>query len=201
MRIEEIENGFAGLVHNSELLGGQEKEPQGGTEVGSTLRVKILDVDLGSRRITLSQRQADPEVRPGPADDSRYAEASPIPCSPLKSSRAQPVVRAASDTEVRGADAPEAGCARRRFRRFGVAVIPHGSGNRAAFLVVRGQQGSGNGNDQRSLSARVNRQHLCCPRTTPSRRAWPTSGRSSRTGRHRSCCPLSPTSSVRGRSR
>lgn len=62
VRIEEIENGFAGLVHNSELLGRQEKEPQGGIEVGSTLRVKILDVDLGSRRITLSQRQADPEV-------------------------------------------------------------------------------------------------------------------------------------------
>lgn len=29
VRIEEIENGFAGLVHNSELLGRQEKEPQG----------------------------------------------------------------------------------------------------------------------------------------------------------------------------
>ncbi|MFJ8863826.1 S1 RNA-binding domain-containing protein [Streptomyces sp. NPDC102451] len=62
VRIEERENGLEGLVHNSELTGPPGEEPQFGIEVGSALRVRILDVDLERRRITLSQRQADTEV-------------------------------------------------------------------------------------------------------------------------------------------
>ncbi|MGP3749876.1 S1 RNA-binding domain-containing protein [Streptomyces sp. IBSNAI001] len=50
------------LVHNSELTGSPGEEPQLGIEVGSALRVKILDVNLERRRITLSQRQAATEV-------------------------------------------------------------------------------------------------------------------------------------------
>ncbi|MEH0564442.1 S1 RNA-binding domain-containing protein [Streptomyces silvae] len=62
VRIEERENGLEGLVHNSELTGPQVGDPRFGIEIGRALRVKILDVDLERRRITLSQRQADPEV-------------------------------------------------------------------------------------------------------------------------------------------
>jgi small subunit ribosomal protein S1 len=52
VRIEDMKNGFEGLVHNSEL-------PQHGVQVGQDLPVKILDIDPVGRRITLSHRQAD----------------------------------------------------------------------------------------------------------------------------------------------
>ncbi|MFI1400413.1 S1 RNA-binding domain-containing protein [Streptomyces sp. NPDC020681] len=58
VRIEEMENGFEGLVHNSELADGNLDSPQRGIQVGDALPVKILDVDPVQRRITLSQRQA-----------------------------------------------------------------------------------------------------------------------------------------------
>ncbi|MFF3844921.1 S1 RNA-binding domain-containing protein [Streptomyces sp. NPDC002328] len=58
VRIEEAENGFEGLVHNSELGEGHPDHPQPVVNVGDALPVKILDIDLVQRRITLSHRQA-----------------------------------------------------------------------------------------------------------------------------------------------
>lgn len=54
VRIEDRADGFEGLVHTSEL----DKSPEGVIEVGDALTVKILDVDLVRRRITLSRTQA-----------------------------------------------------------------------------------------------------------------------------------------------
>lgn len=54
VRLEDREDGFEGLVHTSEL-----DESTGDTvEVGDALTVKIIDVDLARRRITLSRTQA-----------------------------------------------------------------------------------------------------------------------------------------------
>lgn len=64
VRIEDREDGFVGLVHTSELDGGTTGDV---IEVGDTLTVKIIDVDLARRRITLSRVQAsaaDAESRP-----------------------------------------------------------------------------------------------------------------------------------------
>ncbi|MGW6389713.1 S1 RNA-binding domain-containing protein [Streptomyces sp. NPDC055103] len=58
VRIEEVENGFEGLVHNSELADEHLENPQLGIQVGDALLVKILDIDTVRRRITLSHRQA-----------------------------------------------------------------------------------------------------------------------------------------------
>ncbi|WMX46985.1 S1 RNA-binding domain-containing protein [Streptomyces roseicoloratus] len=58
VRIEEAENGFEGLVHNSELTDEHLEDPQFGIQVGDALLVKILDIDTVRRRITLSHRQA-----------------------------------------------------------------------------------------------------------------------------------------------
>ncbi|WP_329405971.1 S1 RNA-binding domain-containing protein [Streptomyces sp. NBC_00704] len=55
VRIEDREDGFEGLVHTDEL----DQTPQDVIEIGDTLTVKIMDVDLVRRRIALSQRQAD----------------------------------------------------------------------------------------------------------------------------------------------
>ncbi|MEU3051466.1 S1 RNA-binding domain-containing protein [Streptomyces sp. NPDC006984] len=56
VRIEEKENGFEGLVHNTELGDGYPDLQQ--LAVGDALPVKILDIDPTRRRITLSHRQA-----------------------------------------------------------------------------------------------------------------------------------------------
>ncbi|MFB9477976.1 S1 RNA-binding domain-containing protein [Streptomyces filamentosus] len=56
--VEEMENGFEGLVHNSELADEHLENPQLGIQVGDALLVKILDIDTVQRRITLSHRQA-----------------------------------------------------------------------------------------------------------------------------------------------
>ncbi|WP_328419552.1 S1 RNA-binding domain-containing protein [Streptomyces sp. NBC_00443] len=64
VRIEEMENGLEGLVHNSELAGGNPDTPQLGIQVGDTLLVKVLDIDIARRRITLSHSQAASEPRP-----------------------------------------------------------------------------------------------------------------------------------------
>ncbi len=58
VRIEEAENGFEGLVHNSELTDEHLEDPQFGIQVGDALLVRILDIDTVRRRITLSHRQA-----------------------------------------------------------------------------------------------------------------------------------------------
>jgi ribosomal protein S1 len=62
VRIEEVDNGFEGLVHNSDLPHGHSDNPQLDIQVGHALLVKILDIDPVQRRITLSHRQASPEA-------------------------------------------------------------------------------------------------------------------------------------------
>ncbi|MFR9754676.1 S1 RNA-binding domain-containing protein [Streptomyces sp. TR06-5] len=58
VRIEEMENGFEGLVHNSELGERHPDHPQPVLQVGDALPVKVLDIDPVCRRITLSHQQA-----------------------------------------------------------------------------------------------------------------------------------------------
>ncbi|OII63860.1 RNA-binding protein [Streptomyces sp. CC53] len=58
VRVEETENGFEGLVHTSELGGEHPDHPRPLVRVGDMLPVKVLDIDLVRRRITLSHRQA-----------------------------------------------------------------------------------------------------------------------------------------------
>ncbi|MEU4038919.1 S1 RNA-binding domain-containing protein [Streptomyces collinus] len=54
VRIEDRADGFEGLVHTSEL----DEALRDAIETGDTLTVKILDVDLARRRISLSHTQA-----------------------------------------------------------------------------------------------------------------------------------------------
>ncbi|MFJ9576169.1 S1 RNA-binding domain-containing protein [Streptomyces sp. NPDC101191] len=56
--VEDREDGLEGLVHLSELAEGGVNRPEDVVQVGDTLTVKIVDVDLPRRRITLSRLQA-----------------------------------------------------------------------------------------------------------------------------------------------
>ncbi|WP_328928279.1 S1 RNA-binding domain-containing protein [Streptomyces sp. NBC_00190] len=58
VRVEEREDGFEGLVHLTELAEGHLDRPEDVVQVGDSLTVKIVGVDLPRRRITLSHLQA-----------------------------------------------------------------------------------------------------------------------------------------------
>ena len=60
VRIEDREDGLEGLVHLTELAEGHEARPEDVVHVGDTFTVKIMEVDLPRRRITLSRLQALP---------------------------------------------------------------------------------------------------------------------------------------------
>ncbi|MFI1732911.1 S1 RNA-binding domain-containing protein [Streptomyces acidicola] len=58
VRIEDREDGLEGMVHLTELAEGQVDRPEDVVQVGGSLTVKILEVDLPRHRITLSHLQA-----------------------------------------------------------------------------------------------------------------------------------------------
>ncbi|WP_406352901.1 S1 RNA-binding domain-containing protein [Streptomyces sp. NBC_00658] len=58
VRVEDQDDGFEGLVRNSELAEEHVERPEDVVQVGDTLTVKILDVDPTRRRIMLSHTQA-----------------------------------------------------------------------------------------------------------------------------------------------
>lgn len=68
VRIEERKYGFEGLVDNSELGDGHSDQSQSVVQVGDALPVRVLDIDLVRRRITLSHRQAVAADRPDVPD-------------------------------------------------------------------------------------------------------------------------------------
>ncbi|MGW6097888.1 S1 RNA-binding domain-containing protein [Streptomyces sp. NPDC055157] len=72
VRIEERENGFEGLVHNSELDGRHPDHPQLVVQVGDALPVKILDIDRSSAASLSRTGTRSPPARTNPApDDTR----------------------------------------------------------------------------------------------------------------------------------
>jgi small subunit ribosomal protein S1 len=69
VRIEDREDGFEGLVHNTELAEPPADRPEDVVQVGDRLTVKIIDVDLKRHRIALSCTQA----RAARSDGHRHA--------------------------------------------------------------------------------------------------------------------------------
>jgi small subunit ribosomal protein S1 len=58
VRIEGFEDGFEGLVHNSELAEDHIERPEDVIKVGDEITVKIIEIDRERRRISLSRKQA-----------------------------------------------------------------------------------------------------------------------------------------------
>ena len=58
----EIGNNVEGLVHISEMARGHVEKPEDVASVGDVIKVKIMDVDLDRRRISLSIRAANEEL-------------------------------------------------------------------------------------------------------------------------------------------
>ncbi|MGB4440834.1 MAG: 30S ribosomal protein S1 [Coriobacteriia bacterium] len=72
----EIGDNVEGLVHISEMARGHVEKPEDVTNVGDEIKIKIMDVDMDRRRISLSIRAANEELGLPDAvpDDSEDAE-------------------------------------------------------------------------------------------------------------------------------
>ncbi len=57
-----VSEGIEGLVHISELSGRHVEIPEQVVQVGDSVFVKVIDIDLERRRISLSLRQANDDV-------------------------------------------------------------------------------------------------------------------------------------------
>ncbi|MCX4092948.1 S1 RNA-binding domain-containing protein [Nocardia sp. alder85J] len=69
-----VEDGFEGLVHISELAAHRVETPEQVIAVGDDAVVKVIDIDLDRRRISLSLRQANEDYYPE-FDPSKYGMA------------------------------------------------------------------------------------------------------------------------------
>ena len=63
-----VSDGIEGLVHISELAGRHVEIPEQVVQVGDSTFVKVIDIDLERRRISLSLRQANEDVDVDEAD-------------------------------------------------------------------------------------------------------------------------------------
>jgi small subunit ribosomal protein S1 len=59
-----VAQGIEGLVHISELAEGHVESPEAVLSVGDGVRVKVIDVDVSRRRVSLSMRQVGGQVAP-----------------------------------------------------------------------------------------------------------------------------------------
>jgi small subunit ribosomal protein S1 len=96
-----VAQGIEGLVHISELAGIHVESPDQVVAVGDEVRVKVIDVDVPRRRISLSMRQVgDQEVSvPGPEIEAETTEELVSEVVPEPSAEAQ---RVPVDAEASG---------------------------------------------------------------------------------------------------
>jgi small subunit ribosomal protein S1 len=78
-----VAEGVEGLVHISEISDQHVESPEQVLSVGQEVRVKVVDVDVGRRRVSLSIRRAaqEPEVVPEPEVRAGEAEVGPAEVS------------------------------------------------------------------------------------------------------------------------
>jgi small subunit ribosomal protein S1 len=109
--------GIEGLVHISELSNEHVDTPESVLNVGDKVRVKVIEVDVARRRISLSMRQVGdqqpvsrPEIEEETAPPPVTAPAAPAPAAVAESSAVaeQPVVAASVPAEqpAAAAEAP-----------------------------------------------------------------------------------------------
>ena len=67
-----VDEGIEGLVHISELAERHVEIPEQVVQVGDEIFVKVIDIDLERRRISLSLKQANEGVAPPEGDDSAF---------------------------------------------------------------------------------------------------------------------------------
>ena len=83
-----VAQGIEGLVHISELAEGHVESPEAVLSVGDNVRVKVIDVDVSRRRVSLSMRQVgDQEISSG---EREIEEEEPRADAPTEAPAAAP---------------------------------------------------------------------------------------------------------------
>lgn len=93
----ELRPGIEGLIHISELSNRHVEQPDEVLEVNQEIEVKIIDIDIDRRRISLSLRQAAGEPRRATAVDEAELEEESVPDDGAEEGAAQV---SAVDTEA-----------------------------------------------------------------------------------------------------
>jgi small subunit ribosomal protein S1 len=115
-----VAQGIEGLVHISELAEGHVESPEAVLSVGDAVRVKVIDVDVSRRRVSLSMRQVGGQVAPvteREIEEERpeASEASGDASEPIASVPAEPAPEASEPSAPAvaqpAAGDPEAGAA------------------------------------------------------------------------------------------
>src|SRR5205814_6255587 len=88
-----VAQGIEGLVHISELSNTHVESPEDIVNVGDQVQVKVIDVDVSRRRISLSMRQVG-EQTPAPPE----IEAEPIPAASTQELAAEVVPDVSAET-------------------------------------------------------------------------------------------------------
>jgi small subunit ribosomal protein S1 len=103
-----VGEGIEGLVHISELSDQHVESPEQIVQVGEDVRVKVVDVDVSRRRISLSTRRVteEPEVLPEPEVAAEPADQIAAEVAPEQSADTR---EALADAQARGDEStPEA---------------------------------------------------------------------------------------------
>ena len=119
-----VAQGIEGLVHISELAEGHVESPEAVLSVGDSVRVKVIDVDVSRRRVSLSMRQVGGQVAPvsereieeeRPEASEASDQGSDEGSGPLASVPAEPAAEGAEPSEPAVAESaagnPEAAAA------------------------------------------------------------------------------------------
>ncbi len=98
----ELRPGIEGLIHISELSNRHVEQPDEVLEVNQEIEVKIIDIDIDRRRISLSLRQAGGEARRGAAVEESEAAEEGMPAeealeSAVRESAYEPEAQAAAE--------------------------------------------------------------------------------------------------------
>lgn len=98
----ELRPGIEGLIHISELSNRHVEQPDEVLEVNQEIEVKIIDIDIDRRRISLSLRQAGGEARRGAAVEESEAAEEGMPAeealeSAVRESASEPEAQAAAE--------------------------------------------------------------------------------------------------------
>jgi len=105
-----VAHGIEGLVHISELSHEHVESPEAVLSVGDEVRVKVIDVDVSRRRVSLSMRQVsgggaparEPEIQAEPAPQAPPAEEM----EPSTIAVPQSIVDAVAEAEAQAATEP-----------------------------------------------------------------------------------------------
>jgi small subunit ribosomal protein S1 len=99
-----VAQGIEGLVHISELAEGHVESPEAVLSVGDSVRVKVIDVDVSRRRVSLSMRQVGGQV--APVSEREIEEEQPE-ASEAAEERSEPVASVPAEPAPEGAEPSE----------------------------------------------------------------------------------------------